>query len=53
MKKCKRCNGTGKVFKATKGTGGVTRFRGIKIADWRTPSVDGETCPRCGGRGEV
>jgi len=43
-RKCKRCNGTGKVFKAEKGG-----------TPWYMSSGEpkGDTCPRCGGTGEV
>jgi len=51
-RKCKRCNGTGRVFEGKGGDDGSMRILGMTIATGEN-SADGKKCPRCGGRGEI
>ena len=53
MKKCKRCNGTGKVLENHKGDSGTINFYGIQMKVGKKNSSKGTVCPRCHGKGQV
>ena len=52
-RKCKRCNGTGRVFEGKTGDDGCAySWAGVSfhVGD---NDANGKKCPRCGGRGEI
>ena len=53
MRKCKRCNGTGRVLENVKGDSGTVKFSGISMNTGKNNSCKGTVCLRCNGRGEI